>query len=398
MSADDGTNLPENTDEPIGEDHVESMPTDDHATHAILQNVRTALFESNELEDSITAPSMGHEQPSTKEQVGSPTVEDGATALDLLGSSDKGKGETLLNASQNDMAPKEIIATKVAKAPEAVTPPAGETVAPVELTTVDESVTSEKDIRKQECESSKLEPATDLEFDIAHMYMPSEQRRAYLSARKSLLLPCGNKHSIFSHGIHSQEHYIPRGAFKRNEQIQRIKDKLLPIHSRPHKQITQKRRAHLELMYAKMLPHRKSQRDLIEPTTPQPTSPTESVVLEKLWDPPFSMTEYIPDTVSAVKTQVSEPLNGSEINFSRSTFSYASKNANIAKSSAEASKTGDKILDEILDLSFDEILQRDFPEGIKIRDIGPKVEIEDATKDYDWFDEKSDDEEDTEGL
>ena len=43
-------------------------------------------------------------------------------------------------------------------------------------------------------------------------------------------------------------------------------------------------------------------------------------------------------------------------------------------------------------------MHRDFPEGIKIRDIGPKVEIEDATKDYDWFDEKSDDEEDTEGL
>ena len=84
--------------------------------------------------------------------------------------------------------------------------------------------------------------------------------------------------------------------------------------------------------------------------------------------------------------------------FSRPTYSYASENVNKSKGSAEAGVTGDKMLDEILDLSFDEILQRDFPEGIKIRDIGPKVEIEDATKDYDWFDENSDDEDDNEGL
>ena len=102
--------------------------------------------------------------------------------------------------------------------------------------------------------------------------------------------------------------------------------------------------------------------------------------------------------MSAVKTQVSEPLNGSEINFSRPTCSYASDNAKTSKRSNEAGQTGDKMLDEILDLSFDEILQRDFPEGIRMSDIGPKVEIEDATKDYDWFDEKSDEEEDTEGL
>ena len=188
--------MPENTDEPIGEDHVKSMPTDDHATHAILQNVRTALFESNELEDSITAPSMEHEQPSTsRTRVPRQLKEDGATALDLLGSSDKGKGETLLDASQNDMVPEEIIATKVAKAPKWLRRQQEKLWRQQEklwrqwrLTTVDESVTSEKDIRKQECESSKLEPATDLEFDIAHMYMPSEQRRAYLSARKRIIV------------------------------------------------------------------------------------------------------------------------------------------------------------------------------------------------------------------
>ena len=182
-AADDGTNLPENTDDPIGEDHGDSIPTDDHATNAIVQNVRAALFESNDLEDSITAPSMEREQLSTTEHVSSSTVEDGATALDLLESSDKGEVEKVVDANQKETTPKENVSPKVADVPEAVVDsegeavdPAGEAVdpaeeaaattvvVPAEAATVDENMTSEKDFRKQDYDSSKLEPATDVEF------------------------------------------------------------------------------------------------------------------------------------------------------------------------------------------------------------------------------------------
>ena len=44
------------------------------------------------------------------------------------------------------------------------------------------------------------------------------------------------------------------------------------------------------------------------------------------------------------------------------------------------------------------MLNRNFPEGIKINDLMPKVKIEDATEEYDWFDKGSDDEEDLEGI
>ena len=140
----------------------------------------------------------------------SSTVEDGATALDLLESSDKGEVEKLVDANQKETAPKENIAPKVADVPEAAVDPAGEAVgpageavdpageavdpageaaamtvvAPAEAATVDENMTSEKDFRKQEYDSSKLEPATDVEFGIAncichqssveHIYQPEK--------------------------------------------------------------------------------------------------------------------------------------------------------------------------------------------------------------------------------
>ena len=324
MSADDSTNLKENTEEPTTEEHDKLMPSDDHATEAIVQNVRTALFNSNDLEDSITAPSMEQEQSSTFEQANSPTVEGGATALDMLESSDKDEGANVVDTSPEETIPE--IATEVSKqatapgdvtmASEVAVAPAKTAVAPevaaapALVTTVEDSAedntTAKNDSKKQECNTSELERTVEIESELSHSYAQSPQRKMHLATRKKLLLPCVNKHSIFSHGIHSQEHYIPRGAFKRNEQIQRIKDKLLPIHSRPHKEKVRKRQADLEVLYAKMLPRKKSQRNLAKPTTPQPNSTAETV-FEKLWDPFFDDRVCPRHCVSCENTSIRTP-------------------------------------------------------------------------------------------
>ena len=68
---------------------------------------------------------------------------------------------------------------------------------------------------------------------------------------------------IESKSKHTKEHHVPHGAFQRSEHIQRIKDKLLPIHSRPHKRKKLKRRVDLEILYARFLPRKKSQRNLL---------------------------------------------------------------------------------------------------------------------------------------
>ena len=136
-------------------------------------------------------------------------------------------------------------------------------------------------------------------------------------------------HPIFSHGIHTKRHIVPHGAFERNEHIQRIKDKLLPIHSRPHKRKKLKRRVNLETLYKKFLPHKKSQQNGIATgnyALSESSSYKSSLHLEKLWDPPFSMISYIPDTVSGIRVQVSKPIKGLNTKYVTTNYSYAGEN------------------------------------------------------------------------
>jgi hypothetical protein len=231
-------------------------------------------------------------------------------------------------------------------------------------------------------------------------YTPSPERKQYLDMKKQLLLPCTQMHLLFSHGIHTKQHNVPHGAFERNEHIQRIKDKLLPINSRPHRRKKLKRCVNLEKLYKTFLPQKKSQRNEIgigNYALSESSSYKSSVHLEKLWDPPFSMASYIPDTVSGIRVQVSKSIEGENTKFVTTNYSYAGKNGKLVPDKANdnaLSRSGDKALDEILDLSFDEMLQRDYPHGIKINELMPEVKIEDATEEYDWFDKVSDDEDD----
>ncbi|MEC8569314.1 MAG: hypothetical protein VXY56_13715, partial [Pseudomonadota bacterium] len=261
--------------------------------------------------------------------------------------------------------------------------------------------TDKPDIIKDSSVHTNDDDRTDLvyAYNIVE-YTPSPERKQYLDTKKQLLLPCTQMHPIFSHGIHTKRHIVPHGAFERNEHIQRIKDKLLPIHSRPHKRKKLKRRVNLETLYKKFLPHKKSQQNGIATgnyALSESSSYKSSLHLEKLWDPPFSMISYIPDTVSGIRVQVSKPIKGLNTKYVTTNYSYAGENGKSVPDNDKdnaLSRSGDKALDEILDLSFDEILQRDYPDGIKINDLLPEVRIEDATEEYEWFDKVSDDEDD----
>ena len=72
-------------------------------------------------------------------------------------------------------------------------------------------------------------------------------------------------------------------------------------------------------------------------------------------------------------------------------FKYNGKEAEELRKK-RMSKSGDAALDEILDMSFDEILSRDYPDGITINDIDPKPQVEEvSSKEYQWFDADDDD-------
>jgi hypothetical protein len=198
------------------------------------------------------------------------------------------------------------------------------------------------------------------------------------------------------------------GAFTKHEYRSRLKHYLLPCVSLKKKS----RQEHLDDMKTRLLPHRSS-RKLAEDALdakfvehkkrcaglaeydpsmrdpePRQQKPTP------LYDPPFSMQQPDPTGWGTnYPVHISQPVPGSDQTRSVPKFIYNGKEVEERERKRQ-SMTGDTSLDELLDLSFDALLQQEYPKGININSIAPAPQVEDATATFDWFDKVDQEEED----